>query len=174
MPNTLIEALFAYDAWANRQLLATCRTVTQEQFDAALDIGPGSLSATLAHLIGSMFFFADRLNRTTPRPRWDQNAQQTPDILAPLLDQATQELQQAVTKALATHALTDILNWTDTDVEAADALDQITYAVALAQIVDHGIHHRTQAMTMLRRLGVEATTDWHPFEWDEATRRTSD
>jgi uncharacterized damage-inducible protein DinB len=174
MPNTLIEALFAYDAWANRQLLATCRTVTQEQFDAALGIGPGSLSATLAHLIGSMFFFADRLNRQGSRPRWDQDAQQTPDTLAPILEQAIQELQTAVTNAFKTHDLTDILNWTDTDIEAVDPLDQITYAVALAQIVDHGIHHRTQAMAMLQQLGVEATTDWHPFEWDEATRRTSD
>jgi uncharacterized damage-inducible protein DinB len=170
MPHTLIEVLLAYDAWANRQLLTACHAVAQEQFDAALEIGPGSLSATVSHLIGSMFFFADRLSRRAPRPRWNQDARQTLDTLTPMLEQAIQELQTAVADALRTHALTDILNWTDTDMEPANPLDQITYAVALVQIIDHGIHHRTQAMTMLRQLGVEAATDWHPFEWDETTR----
>jgi uncharacterized damage-inducible protein DinB len=170
MTDTLIQVLFAYDAWANRQLLAVCRTVSQEQFDAELNIGPGSLSATVTHLIGSMFFFADRLNREAPHPRWNQDTQQTPDTLASILEQAIEELQTALTNALKTHDLADILNWTDTDLEEAEPLDQITYAVALAQIVDHGIHHRTQAMAMLQQLGVEATTDWHPFEWDEASR----
>jgi uncharacterized damage-inducible protein DinB len=170
MADTLIQVLFAYDAWANRQLLAACRTVSQEQFEAELNIGPGSLSTTVAHLIGSMFFFADRLNRAAPRPRWDQDARQIPGALASLLEQANQELQTALTNALETHDLTDMLNWTDTDLEEVGPLDQITYAVALAQIIDHGIHHRTQAMAMLQQLGVEATTNWHPFEWDEASR----
>jgi uncharacterized damage-inducible protein DinB len=170
MADTLIQVLFAYDAWANRQLLAACRTVSQEQFEAELNIGPGSLSATIAHLISAMFFFADRLNREAPRPRWNQDTRQTPDTLALILEQAIQELQLAVTNTLTAHDLTDILNWTDTDLEVGDPVDQITYAIALAQIVDHGIHHRTQAMAMLQQLGVEATTDWHPFEWDEASR----
>jgi uncharacterized damage-inducible protein DinB len=170
MTDTLINVLFAYDAWASRQLLAACRTVSQEQFDTELSIGPGSLSATVTHLIGAMFFFADRLNRQAPRPRWKQDTQPTPDSLAPLLEQAIYELQAAASNALATHELTDILNWTDTDIEPADPLDQITYAVALAQIIDHGIHHRTQAMAMLQLLGTETLTEWHPFEWDEALR----
>jgi uncharacterized damage-inducible protein DinB len=170
MADTFIQALLAYDAWANRQLLAACRAVSQEQFDAELKIGPGSLSATVTHLISAMFFFADRLNRQAPRRRWNQDMQQTPDMLAPILEQAIRELQLAAANALKTHDLTDMLNWTDTDLEPVDPLDQITYAVALAQIVDHGIHHRTQAMAMLQLLGVEAT-DWHPFEWDEASRQ---
>ena len=169
MADLLTEVLLAYDAWANRQLLAVCRAVSQEQFDAELNIGPGSLSATVTHLISAMFFFADRLNRQAPRPRWNQDVRQTPDMLAPILEQANRELQLAVANALKTHNLTDMLNWTDTDLEPVDPLDQVTYAVALAQIVDHGIHHRTQAMAMLQLLGVDET-NWHPFEWDEASR----
>ena len=71
---------------------------------------------------------------------------------------------------VARHKLDDVLNWTETDEGEIAPNDQVTYAVALAQIVDHGIHHRTQAMEMLRLLGVERPMDWHPFDWDEAVR----
>jgi len=174
MTLALIDVLFAYDAWANRQLLAACRSLTPEQFEHPLPIGHGNLVATLDHLITTLFFFADRLNRVVPVARFDPQARRwTPNDLLPLLDCASDELRLAVTQALSTHALTDTLNWTDTDEEEVSALDQVTYAVVLAQMIDHGIHHRTQAMTMLGQLGVAMPTDWHPFEWDEASHSSN-
>ena len=76
----------------------------------------------------------------------------------------------AVTQAVDNHGLDETLNWTDSDDGEIAPEDQITYAVALAQMVDHGIHHRTQAMEMLRLLGVAGEKPWHPFDWDEAVR----
>jgi uncharacterized damage-inducible protein DinB len=171
MAAPLIDVLLAYDAWANRQMLEACRPLTPAQFERPLDAGHGSLAATIDHLIMSLFFFADRLNRVVPVERYDPLARSwTADDLISIFEHGSRELRTAVTQALSAHALTDMLSWTDTDQEDVDPLDQVSYAVALAQIIDHGIHHRTQAMTMLRQLGIETPTEWHPFEWDEATR----
>jgi len=171
LTDPLLSALFQTDAWATRQLLAECRALTPEQFERPLDLGPGSLERTLSHLVGAMFFFADRLNRRAPRPRPDRDGRaHTADELLALLDQADGEFQEAVAQTLATRALTDILNWTDTDDGPIAPSDQTTYAVALAQMIDHGIHHRAQAAEMLRQLGVTKPLDWHPFEWEEAMR----
>jgi uncharacterized damage-inducible protein DinB len=119
-----------------------------------------------------MMFFSDRLNRRFPRARPDHDhIFRTPEELLVLFDIANRELYGAIAKTVEIHALTDILNWTHEDIDDIDPLDQITYAVALAQMIDHNIHHRTQVTDMLSLLGINKSVDWHPFEWEEEMRR---
>jgi uncharacterized damage-inducible protein DinB len=170
-PNALLGALLDYDVWATRQLLGVCRGLTPGQFEQPLPIGLGSLERTLTHLVSATFFFADRLARRPARPRLERDGQ--PHGAADLserFEHAAEELAQAVAMALANHALTDMLQWTDTDVAEPRADDTVGYAVALAQIIDHGIHHRTQTVDMLALLGARMPMEWHPFDWDEAIR----
>jgi uncharacterized damage-inducible protein DinB len=171
MNNPLIDVLFAYEGWATRHLLEECQVLTREQMEEPLGLGHGNIQLTLVHLIGSMVFFADRLNRTRPRPRPDRDhVYRTPQELLSLFEEIHRELYEAVERTVASHSLSDILNWTDDDADIPDPLDQTTYAVALAQMIDHGIHHRTQIMDMLGLLGIDNPMDWHPFEWEESTR----
>jgi|WetSurMetagenome_2_1015567.scaffolds.fasta_scaffold84620_2 uncharacterized damage-inducible protein DinB len=176
MNNPLIDVLFPYDSWATRRLLEECQILTREQLEQPLGLGHGNLERTLLHLIGSMMFFADRLNRNPPRTRPDHdNIFRTPKELLELFDLANRDLQEAIAKTIASHSLTDLLNWTDTDEDEADIdpLDRISYAVALAQMIDHNIHHRTQVTDMFALLGIEKTIELHPFEWEEAARSQS-
>jgi len=174
MRDALIEVLFTYDAWATRCLLEECRSLAQEQLERPLGLGHGTIERTLVHLIGAMMFFADRLNRQPPRARPDQDdRRRTPAELLPLFETAQRDLQAAIAKTVDSHAMTDILNWTDQDTDAVAPLDRITYAVALAQMIDHSIHHRTQVMDMIGLLGMHSPMDWHPFEWEETTRSLS-
>ena len=171
MSNAILETLFAFESWATRQVLEECCALTQAQFEQPLGLGHGNLERTLAHLVGATTFFADRLNRQKLRPRVDRDGTlHTPAQLLTVFDVADSELRAAVTKALDTHLLTDLLNWTNTDEGQIDPLDRVTYAVALAQMIDHSNHHRTQAIDMLHLLGIEKPMEWHPFEWDEAMR----
>lgn len=171
MNNFLLDVLFKSDSWATQQVLQECCALTQPQFEQPLGLGHGNLERTLSHLVGAMIFFADRLNRQPPRRRPDRDGRsRTPAELLALFERADRELHAAITNAVNTHALSDILNWTDQDTDAVGALDQISYAIALAQMLDHSIHHRTQAVDMLRLLGVDKALEWHPFEWDEAMR----
>ena len=171
MKDTLLNVLFQYESWATRHLLEECCSLTQASFEQPLGLGHGNLERTLAHLVGALTFFADRLNRQMPRPRADRDGTtHAPADLLAAFDLADRELREAVTQTLNVHALTDILNWTNTDEGEIDPLDRVTYAVALAQMLDHSNHHRTQALDMLRLLGNAKPLEWHPFEWDEAIR----
>jgi uncharacterized damage-inducible protein DinB len=167
----LVRTLFEVDFWSTRHLLATCRALTPEQFERPFDLGPGSLERTLTHMVSALLFFSDRLMRRPARPRLERDGQShSAADLTERFERAAEELAQAVALALERHPLTDMLKWTDSDEDEVAPDDQANYAVVLAQIIDHGIHHRTQAMDMLRLLGVAAPMDWHPFEWDEAVR----
>ena len=171
MLDPLLDVLLKHESWATRLLLEECQALTPEQFPRPLGLGLGNIEQTMTHVIGAMIFFADRLNRIPPRPRPDHDPQpRTPELLLTLFDQADRELRQAIITALETHAMTDILNWTDDDTGEIHPLDQITYALALAQMIDHSLHHRTEALDMLRLLGVDKPMSWHPFEWDEVMR----
>ena len=170
MTDVFVKTLFDYDAWGTRRLLELCRTLPPEEFTRALPISRGSLEQLCRHLVGTMFFFADRLNRQPHMPRYVTPEPLEPALLLAELDVAVDTLTAARERALAAHALTDLLNWTDSDEGEIAPDDQVTYAVALAHMIDHGIHHRTQAMDMLQLLGRTDDTAWHPFEWDELLR----
>lgn len=171
MNHPFLETLFAYDRWATRTVIDACAALAQEEFERPLGIGLGNLERTLNHLVGALFYFAARLNRRAPRQRLEKDGRtKTAAELLTLFEQADREFGEAVTRALETHALTDILNWTDTDEGQIDPDQQLPYALALAQMIDHGIQHRTQAADMLELLGKGLPLALSPFAW-EATRR---
>jgi uncharacterized damage-inducible protein DinB len=170
MLDPFVKTLFDHDTWATRRLLELCRTLPPEDFTRSVPLSPGSLEQLCRHLVGSMFLFADRLNRWPHLPRYIVDEPLPPELLLAEFDIAAEDLSAAVRQALAEHPLTGTLNWTNSDEGEIAPEDQVTYAVALAQMIDHGIHHRTQAMDMLQLLGRPEGTHWHPFEWDEAVR----
>jgi uncharacterized damage-inducible protein DinB len=171
MQDQILRVLFDTDRWAMRQLLAECQRLSQEQFERELVLGAESLERTVTHMVSTLFYFADRLERRPARPRLERAGQRhSAAELSNLYERGADELDAAVTSALARHALSHTLNWTDSDEGEIAAEDQVSYAVALAQMVDHAIHHRTQVMDMLKLLGVERPMPWHPFDWDEAVR----
>jgi uncharacterized damage-inducible protein DinB len=171
METPLLDVLLAYDAWATRRLLVECCALSPEQFAQELGVGPGSLERTAAHLVGAALFFAARFSRRPPglRPDRDGRSHTAAELLAQF-DVAAPRLDVAVRDAVSRHAMTDVLQWTGTDVPDPSPDDLTTYGTALAQIVDHGAVHRTEAIVMLRRLGVTVPLEWHPFEWEEAAR----
>jgi uncharacterized damage-inducible protein DinB len=171
MNHPFLDTLFAYDRWATRTILEVCAELTQEEFERPLHIGPGSLERTLAHVVSALFFFVDRLERRVPRPRLEKDGRiRTAAELLALFSQADREFGAAVMSAIETYAMTDILNWTDTDEGPINPDDQIPYAVALAQMIDHGIQHRAQAVDMLQLLGKGLPQELSPFVWDEVQR----
>lgn len=171
MSHPLLETLFAYDRWATRALIEVCAELSQEEFERPMGIGPGSVERTLNHLVGALFFFADRLNRHAPRPRLEKDGRtKTAAELLALFEQADRELAEAVQRTIESHALSDRFNWTDTDECPIDPEDQIPYALALAQMVDHGIQHRTQVADMLELLGKGLPGAISPFVWDNDVR----
>ena len=171
MEQPLLETLFAYDRWATRALLEECAKLTQEEFERPVGIGPGSVERTLNHLVGAIFFFADRLNRRAQRPRLEKDGRtKTATELLMLFDQAERDFSEAVTRTIAAHTVTDLFNWTDIDEGPIDPDNQMPYTLAFAQMIDHGIQHRTQVADMLELLGKGLPTAISPFVWDNTVR----
>jgi uncharacterized damage-inducible protein DinB len=104
------------------------------------------------------------------RPAADEARRRTPAELLARFEAANLAFQAALAGAIERHAMTELINWSDSDEGEIDPRNQAPYAVAIAQMIDHSIHHRAQITDMLRLLGVEMAMEWHPFEWDEEAR----
>jgi len=162
---TLAESVrlsLAHSSWAIAQLLSHARRLTDEQFNQDLGIGPGSLRVNIFHVIEAMFFFADCFAERpwTERPNLHSDSTSI-DGLARLLDQATRDLGDAMTSAIA-RGLPDSLAWASSNSGRASG------AVAIAQVFDHATLHRTQCIHMLKRLGVSPLPDLDPLSFEAA------
>ena len=171
MKDTFIEVLFESDAWATRLALKSCCELSQVQFKQQLGLGHGSIEQTATHLVQALFYFTARLNRQRPNRAadWPRRAL-TPEEMLAVFEAANDAFQQALARTVEVHDMDDVLNWTDTDEGPVDPSNQVAYAVALAQMIDHSLHHRAQISDMLRLVGMQPKIEGHPFEWDEYVR----
>jgi len=55
--NTDLAEMFHYNAWANRQLFAACRSLTDEQLDMRVQSISGTIRELLQHIAGGQQTF---------------------------------------------------------------------------------------------------------------------
>ncbi len=144
-----LRNLFNYGAWANACVWDTAADLNDAQMDRAFEMGEGSLRKTLTHVYGAERAWFERCEvpdvLTLPRSR-------DTHTLADIRDasQRLGDLRNSWLDALTDGELTR---------EIAYARDSNTYKHALSDVLlhvcNHGIHHRAQALNMLRRLGKE-------------------
>ena len=145
-----IRELFAHGDWARDKLLGLADGLVDEQLDRPFDIGPGSLRATLRHLYGAERIWFER---------W-QGAEQPQHPTSRSLTTIA-ELRQAWLKLAAARGdyLTQIgsvglMKTADyTDLAGKPRSQHI--GDLMLHVCNHGVHHRAQALNMLRRLGVK-------------------
>lgn len=109
-----------------------------------------------------MFFFAANLEgRGYTQPTNFEDSARTLDGLASLLAQAQHALDSALTAYIA-RGCPDTVLWPNAETGALPA------SAAIAQIVDHAALHRTQAINILKRLGVTPLPDLDPMSFHAA------
>src|SRR5476651_2017427 len=87
-----LDILLEHDKWATKQILSACEKLTPEQFTRKFDIGPGSLQATLTHMIGAIRAWTDTMAQRAQRPRVETSSiPYTPAQLFQLLDESMGE-----------------------------------------------------------------------------------
>jgi uncharacterized damage-inducible protein DinB len=67
---TLVE-LLRYNNWANAQVLAGCRELTDDQLASAAPGSFGSIRDTLEHIIRAEADYVGRMTGGRPRPQFD-------------------------------------------------------------------------------------------------------
>jgi uncharacterized damage-inducible protein DinB len=152
-----LDILLQHDKWATQQILFACEKLTAEQFTKKFEIGPGSLQATITHMIGAIRAWTDTLAVREQRPRPEQSGiQYSPSQLLQLLDESEDEFIAIATK----HPLDQIVKRTREGKEYS-----FTRGVVITHVTTHGMHHRAQCLNMLKHLGVSPLPPSSIAEW---------
>jgi len=171
-----MDPLRIYDflALSRARLFDRVRPLSEEQYTRRFDLGMGTLARTLTHVMISEWYYIERLERrdTPPYNQWPIRDENPPPF--PTLEAAWTNI------AAATHeSIRNVRDWdaartyrvTDDDGRRIDVT--ATGADIVTQLALHEIHHRSQALIMLRLLGspVEGDIDFNALMY---TRRPVD
>ncbi|MEK6644280.1 MAG: DinB family protein [Planctomycetota bacterium] len=149
----VLKELFAHDDWARDKLFALCDGLSDAQLDRPFEMGLGSLRNTLHHIWAAERVWLDR---------WTVGGQ--PAFIFP---EAGLPLATLLDRAKTTAAERDALlaRSNEADLRRPLAFTNIkgeSYSLPLGgqmhHVANHGIHHRAQAVNMLRHLGVALPT----------------
>ena len=152
----LLERALDHNAWAIRQLLSCCRGMPEEEFHRDFEIGLGNLHATLSHVITAMGRWSDRVSGRPPRelPEGPWSVEELESMLCDLDGQ----LREAVLGIVERGELGEIMEFRLVRGGRDGGEDDVfhfTKCSAVVHILSHGVHHRAQALNMLRHLGRE-------------------
>ncbi len=150
-----VDVLLAHNRWANDSLINACKSLSREQRDQSFEMGVGSLHKTIVHVLGAMRGWTDMLAEREVRERLETQ-QLTFDQIAAMAGEIADEFE-AIVRA---HPLDGIATGS-----RGDRTFSFARGAVLAHVTTHGMHHRAQAMNMLRQLGVEKLPPSSVVEW---------
>jgi len=165
MSHDPLDILLKHDHWGTKRLLEVCGTLSSDHFHQRFDIGPGSLHDTLAHIIGAMRRWADRIADRPLRPSFDRPVKPgtpsgadvkvlTPVQLIAALDEAAADLADIAGLCRRPQSQGGLGLDSIILVHFGQTTYRFTRGVALVHVLTHGTHHRAQCLNMLRRLGL--------------------
>lgn len=149
--------LYGYLTRARAKVLGWVRPLPAEDYTRGFPIGPGSLARVLTHTYISEWYYTRRMLdlEVPPYGAWPIRDEHPP---------AFAELEAAWTEQarITTAAIGEVADW-DAPVsytvadDDSGALKRVTATPTdiFSQLVLHEVHHRAQALNILRQLGVK-------------------
>jgi uncharacterized damage-inducible protein DinB len=164
----LLDRLLAHDEWTTRQLLLLAAPLTDSQWIQPFDIGHITLRTTLEHMISNVETWTALMNGEQ-----NPDAQPTFEGLSPADLLARHQAAMAALTALA-HRIRFAGAW---DVLWVDILDdppqEKSYGGAILHVITHNMHHRSEVMHMLHRLGVGNVIEGDMLSWEAIAGNSS-
>ncbi len=156
----LLDRLLEHDRWTTERILAICHSLPPQALTTPFAIGPGTLDATLRHMIGNLQVWTDLLNeRPVSPPDAVQNA--TLDGLVTLSNALYKDFALVARRLQASGCL---------DACCMDTLDDPPTAKSnggmIAHVLTHNMHHRCELLQMLGQLGVPALIEGDVLSWE--------
>jgi uncharacterized damage-inducible protein DinB len=148
-PGTLAE-LLRYEEWATQRLLAALRECSNEALDRPFDMGEGSLRKTVYHLWEAEWVWLKRC-QGEPVPEFVDESPPIDDIARRFADTRAERqiwLASHTSESLAESFSYERPCW----MEPGPRL-HLRYDVSLLHVLNHGCHHRAQAVNMLKHVG---------------------
>lgn len=161
----LLDRLLGHDRWTTTQLLERCRELRAEQWTQPFELGHRTLAATFQHMIGNVRVWTDLMAERPLQPAADE-ALATADLLL--------AAWQGVYPDFATLArrVADERRWDATYVDVLDDPPRSkSYGGTIAHVITHNMHHRSEIIHMLTRLGLADVLEGDVLSWEQQTRR---
>ncbi len=154
----LLDRLLGHDAWTTRQLLLRSKDLPDAQLDREFDLGLRTVRKTFLHIIRNMEVWSDLMAGVAVRADGDASVA---GMIA-RLDRAAADLGRVAYDVAQRGA------W---DAKFKDPIDrpptEKTFGGGIAHILTHSMHHRAQAIHMLRRLGVQGLPEGDVLGWEQ-------
>lgn len=146
-PSGVVCELFEHNNWARRKLFDAARGLSDDQLDRPFEMGLGCLRRTLHHIWAAERVWLDRWLKR-PNVRFTEfEPGVSLEQLALRYDDACRERSDWL-KSQTPASLAQSLAYTTSQ----GASFTNTYLDMLLHVANHGVHHRAQALNMLRRL----------------------
>lgn len=145
-----IRTLFNYSDRANGQLIEASSRLTDDQLDRAFPMGRGSLRKTLLHIWAGEHVGLLRWKGQADTPWPDENVPTPVTVIARDLNQTSTD-RDVFLGSLDESILRQLTRYLD----SVAGYFQATLTDMILQGLVHSIHHRAQAVNMLRQLGIE-------------------
>ena len=145
-----IRTLFDYSDRANDQIIEASEALNDDQLDRRFKMGRGTLRKTLKHILAGEHVWLLRWNGQADAPWLDEEVATPVTGIARDLRQTSKERSKFL----------DTINEGDAS-PPMSYLDTVSgyFTASLGDMIlqglVHSIHHRAQAVNMLRQLGVE-------------------
>jgi len=157
----LLDRLLGHDAGTTRQVLLLSQNLTDEQLDQPFDIGHRTLRATLDHMIGNVEVWTDLMSE---RP-----VDRTPSgvSVADFLERHARSHSEFAELARAAQSESRL---DDTYMDTLDTPPTAkTFGGTIAHLITHNMLHRSEALHILQRLGVENLPEGDVLGWEAGT-----
>ena len=143
MSSELLEA-FRHSAWANRQLLEFCRTLSAEQASTILPGGYGNVLSTLKHIAGAEVYYRSLFSGAFPEWNWRDDEEQPIEEMSPWFGDMAAFWQTLLSGSF------------DGDKMLNTRRSMLKAGVLLTQALHHANVHREQISAVLTSLGLES------------------
>lgn len=158
----LLDRLLGYDRFTTERVLALCRDLPDADLDRDFDIGNRTIRRTVDHMLAAMELWTglmagERRGRSEPTNAFID------EMIA--RHAAIHDRFETVIREIAASGRLDA---TFTD---HYGVPQSHGATILQVMAWHNVHHRSEILHMLQRLGVPDLPDGDPQEWEHLTGR---
>ena len=142
--STLVEFI-RYNNWANQQVLAACKDVSESQLTAMIPGAYGSIRDTFKHLLRAEADYINRITGNRPQPsfKWEDGPSLAEmSAFAAQVGEAFMDTIQRIRPTQIVH-----------EEEDGQTIDYQARQLFM-QVVNHGIEHRTNITTFLNSHGL--------------------
>ena len=167
--------IYDYLVLSRQRVFEKVRGLDAEQYARQFPIGVGSLGGTLAHVMSSEWYYVQRMlgRDVPPYEQWPIRSEDPPPFAALEAAWARQVADTRAAIDATRDAWDEPLAYRVTNDEGRRMIVSASPADQFTQLVLHEVHHRAQAVNMLRQLGAGSLGDLD-FNWMMFPRRDAD